>query len=224
MKAAAYRYVNAQCNDGVECENLLYSEWHDSWSGQDGWRTDAQTGEIGPLAPGQRYWIKLTNRTGDTHWYDYTVPVHSAEEADFSMQLSKAAFCYGERIGSNITATSEKIEKRCDSSPLYNEKSGYVYLKYYLTFKTFKDPTSYYMFITLILPNGDPYVVTSSFDTFCGRESRTWYFWYGPYWDDIYKKYGEIPAGEYTLVIGLGKHEDKTAEYIVGTKTLEVGK
>ena len=224
VKIYAYHYVNKKHNSGANKTNLLSnSGWNDGWSENDGWRVNSQTGVIGYLTPGQRYWIRLTNKSGESAWYDFKVPVKEKPKTNFYVLLKAHSFGYTDSNGKWKTAgtlTPKKVEKSCYSRPSYD--GNCLFLRYQLNISKLSNPESYYIFLSFILPNGDPFVVTNGYYTLRSDMKNGWLFWLCPDWDELYKRYGKIPTGTYTFICGLGQNGGD--EFIIGTREFKISK
>ena len=219
VKAAAYFYENSKHNSGIENINLLNGDgWQDGAKLNSGWRTDALSGVIGYLAPGRRYWICLTNKSKESVWYDCSIPVGDKTKSGFSVTMDKVVFGAKNTTGKWETVRTpsiEIIEKACKNSSSYDKKASKLQIKYYLTIKKLKNPASWYTFILFLMPDGKPYVVKNAYKAFDSKTTGAQNYTIDINWNEIYKKYGKIPTGTYTFMIGLGKKG--ASDYVIGS-------
>ena len=223
---SAYCYRNENKNDSINNINLISWQENVTYARMG---SGSGSGIFGWLVPGQRYWINLTNQSGVSDWYDYTIPnpIDDLSQTGISASLSGVSFGYTDSNGkwkNGGIPTRERIEKQCYSSPLYDDTDEYLYLRFDVNFRKIDEikKHDYYVYLSMILPNGDPYFGVSLGGLFGMANKGDWYFWQGLDWDELYRRYGEIPIGTYTVICGFGKEYGDVGDYLIGTKSFEI--
>ena len=187
VTVAVYHYFNDNHNEGVLHSYAI-----------EGWEQDPEdgAGTVSGFIPGQRYWIKLTDGTGEIAWQAYSA---ANESVTVSKMIDDKGM--GWKKPTDGVVTTKSLEKECQSDSAAEQ----TLIEARFQVNRVKYTTIFKFFGALRLPNGDIVPVSDGYqDVICvnGRQSLTMTI---P-WKDIYTAYEKIPDGKYCYLLGIDNH------------------
>ena len=178
VSVSAMHYFNDNHNEGISKCHVINGLSNNQ----------NKTGTISYIAPGQRYWIKLTDANGTSAWYDYSDPVGNEPDIKVSLkEIHFSSFSYESYSTYSVrNVTAKKIEKTsCRNSPTYDSSADDIHITVTLNIGKLENARKVKTSWILIMPNEDVFNSGVAHEYF--EKSGVWLENNGMPWDEIYK-------------------------------------